>query len=167
MELWEKNVANTGNICLHLRWSFFARLLNSLSLMANRTVNGRGMRHDLQLTQYILDACDRWEFTPFFKSHRQSPCTALTAGKCLPLGLCKGTVKESTCARNMWRSTSESSWILDIKRDFFLPTWSVFFLSVMHWNGNFVSLAKLSSISAPEVRILITFSGATDDYWRL
>ena len=35
------------------------------------------------------------EFLPFFKGHSQSPCTALTAGKWLPLGLCKETVKES------------------------------------------------------------------------
>ena len=31
-----------------------------------------------------------------FRSHWQSPCTALTTGKCLPLRLCKVTVKEST-----------------------------------------------------------------------
>ena len=32
---------------------------------------------------------------PFFKGHWQSPCTALTAGKCFPSGLCKETVKLS------------------------------------------------------------------------
>ena len=32
-----------------------------------------------------------------FRPQWQSLCTALTAGKCLPLGLCKGTVKESIC----------------------------------------------------------------------
>ena len=31
------------------------------------------------------------------RRHWQSPCTALAAGKCLPLGLCKGTGKESNC----------------------------------------------------------------------
>ena len=31
----------------------------------------------------------------FFRGHWQSPCTDLTAGRCLPLGLCKGTVKQS------------------------------------------------------------------------
>ena len=30
-----------------------------------------------------------------FGGHWQPPCTALTAGKCLPLALCKETVKES------------------------------------------------------------------------
>ena len=38
---------------------------------------------------------DQWEFPPFFRPQLQSFCTALTAGKWLPLGLCKGTVKES------------------------------------------------------------------------
>ena len=46
------------------------------------------------LTYYL------WEFLPFFKGHWQSPCTALTAGKGLPLGLCKGTVKESRHCSN-------------------------------------------------------------------
>ena len=35
----------------------------------------------------------------FFIGHWQSACTALTAGKCLPLGLYKETVKESTAMR--------------------------------------------------------------------
>ena len=37
----------------------------------------------------------RWgwrEFLSFFKGHSQSLCTALTAGKCLPFGLCKDNV---------------------------------------------------------------------------
>ena len=38
---------------------------------------------------------DWWEFSPFFKGHWQSPCTALPAGIWLPLVLCKGAVKQS------------------------------------------------------------------------
>ena len=40
-------------------------------------------------------------FPPFFKPQWQSLCTALTTGKCLSLGLCKGTVKESTLMSQM------------------------------------------------------------------
>ena len=36
-----------------------------------------------------------WECLLIFRWHWQSTCTALMAGKCLLLGLCKGTVKES------------------------------------------------------------------------
>ena len=58
-------------------------------------------RLGLPQSQWIVSSCDRWEFPlvffcfVFFRGHRQSPCTALTAGKCLPLGLCKETVKQS------------------------------------------------------------------------
>ena len=31
-----------------------------------------------------------WEFPPFFRGNSQSLCIALIAGKCLPLGPCKG-----------------------------------------------------------------------------
>ena len=34
-----------------------------------------------------------WECLSFFRGHWQSPCRALTAGKCLPIVLCKETVK--------------------------------------------------------------------------
>ena len=42
----------------------------------------------------IMGSCDQWEFPPFFWPQWQSLCAALTVGSCLPLGLCKGTVKE-------------------------------------------------------------------------
>ena len=42
----------------------------------------------------------RWEF-PLF-SRGQSPCTVLTAGKCLPLVLWKVTVKESSQVYMLW-----------------------------------------------------------------
>ena len=51
-------------------------------------------------SQWILGSCDRWEFPAFFIGYWQSPYTALTAGKCLPLGLCKETVKESIWIQN-------------------------------------------------------------------
>ena len=40
------------------------------------------------------DEC--WEFPLFSKGHWQSPWTALMADKCLPLWLCKETVKQSS-----------------------------------------------------------------------
>ena len=46
-------------------------------------------------TQWIVGSQNQYEFPPFFKCHWQSPSTALKAGKWLPLGLCKETVKES------------------------------------------------------------------------
>ena len=51
---------------------------------------------ELPQSHWIVGSCDWWEFLPFFRCHWQSPCTALMAGKCLPLGLCKETVKEYT-----------------------------------------------------------------------
>ena len=53
------------------------------------------MDWDCLMPHCIIGSCDQWEFPPFFRPQWQSLCTALTAGKCLPLGLCKGTVKES------------------------------------------------------------------------
>ena len=72
-----------------------------------------GMRYSLQLagitlmwlinlitgwycfvSQCIVGSPGRWEFPPFFKSHWYSPCTALTACRCLSLGLYKETVKD-------------------------------------------------------------------------
>ena len=40
--------------------------------------------------QCIMGSCDRWEFPPFFKSHCQSPGTALTEGKLPAVGDEKG-----------------------------------------------------------------------------
>ena len=52
---------------------------------------------DCLVSHCIAGLHDCWQFPPFFRCHWQSLCTALTAGicKCLPLGLCKETVKES------------------------------------------------------------------------
>ena len=50
---------------------------------------------DCPVPYCIMDSCDQWGFQLFFRPQWQSLCTALTAGNCLPLGLCKGTVKES------------------------------------------------------------------------
>ena len=47
------------------------------------------------MSHCIVGSRDRWEFPSFSKGHSQFPCSALTTGKCLPLGLCKGIVKES------------------------------------------------------------------------
>ena len=50
----------------------------------------------------IMGARDRWEFPAFCKGQWQSPCTTLTAGKCLPLGMCMRTVKKSNRMRALW-----------------------------------------------------------------
>ena len=55
-------------------------------------------------------------FHLFFKCHWQSPCTALTAGKCLPLGLCKETVKESRPGQN-----TTGSGLSDAHLEVFIP----------------------------------------------
>ena len=49
----------------------------------------------LPRSQWIMGLYDCWEFPLFFRGRWQSPCTAQTAGKCLSLGLCKETVKQS------------------------------------------------------------------------
>ena len=93
----------------------FIRLLHSPSLMAIEDSQW-GKRHGLQIgwhhpfivgwfkyrlglpsapLHYGLTWPVGIEFPPFFRPQWQSLCTTLTAGICLPLGLCKGTVKES------------------------------------------------------------------------
>ena len=52
-------------------------------------------RLGLPQSQYIVGSCGWREFLPFFTGLWQYPCTALTAGRCLPLALCKRTVKGS------------------------------------------------------------------------
>ena len=115
------------------------KLLHSLSLLAmGLSVCQLGKRHGLQLAGIILwwlvglniawncqvlhcimGSCDQWGFPPFFRPQWQSLCTALTAGKCLPLGLHKGTVKECTMVSMVpmtWRRRSHviSSHAIDL-----------------------------------------------------
>ena len=88
------------------------RLLNSPIMVAVRlsvgceTWHPIGWHHPLLIglskyrlgfpqSQWIACSHDQWECPLFFRGHWQSPCTTLMAGKCLPLGLCRGTVKES------------------------------------------------------------------------
>ena len=54
---------------------------------------------DCLVPHCIMGSHDQWEFQLFFRPQWQSLCTALTAGNCLPLGLCRGTVKESMMKR--------------------------------------------------------------------
>ena len=55
-----------------------------------------------EIVLVIMDLGLMWpvENSAIFQGHWQSPYTALTAGKCLPLGLCKETVKESNTSGN-------------------------------------------------------------------
>ena len=98
---------------------FLCSVLNCYTALAWWHYNQWGMRHCLQMvgitlffligwsdyrlglleSQWVLVLRDRKEFTPFLTSQRQSACTAQTAGKCLPLGLCKETVKQSSIVR--------------------------------------------------------------------
>ena len=60
----------------------------------------------------IMGSRDQCEFPLFFQTpvtHGQSLCTALTAGKCLPLGMCKGTVKESNF---VWTQSQYFYWTI-------------------------------------------------------
>ena len=50
---------------------------------------------DCLVSHGIMGSTDWWKLLLFLMPQWQSLCTALTAGKGLPLGLCKGTVKES------------------------------------------------------------------------
>ena len=72
------------------------------------------IRLDCLKSHCIAGSCDRWEFPPFCKGHWQSPCIALREGKfCLPLGLCKGNVKEHNFqfmpqqGLSQWEKTSQ------------------------------------------------------------
>ena len=65
--------------------------------------------YNFLILQCIMVLCDRWEYLLFIRGHWQSPCTAPTAGKCLTLGLCKGTVKESFPARHPKHNQLDSS----------------------------------------------------------
>ena len=92
-----------GNLCLH-------RVLHRSILVAIGLSVGYETRHpigwhhafvivgliidwDRLVPHYIMDSRDQWEFSPFFRLQWQSLCTALTAGKCLSLGPCKGLWK--------------------------------------------------------------------------
>ena len=68
--------------------------------------------------QSILGSHHRWEFPPFFNDHWQSPCAALTAGKCLPWGLCKETVKESINTRKYTRQQQRNRTMMTPKYRF-------------------------------------------------
>ena len=86
----------------------------------------------------IMDSWDQWEFPPFFKPQWQSLCTALPAGKCLPLGLCKGTVKESNCCLRLSVNISGQSdwfhWKLDDLEFINIPNQWLRFLTRFCWS---------------------------------
>ena len=55
-----------------------------------------GYKLDRSQSLWVMRPRDRWKFPLIFKGLWPSPCTVLTAGKCLPLGLCNETMKEFT-----------------------------------------------------------------------
>ena len=63
---------------------------------------GLNIDRDCLVSHWIMGSHEQWEFPPFVRPQWQSLCTALLAGKCLPLGLCKGTVKESIPKVILW-----------------------------------------------------------------
>ena len=71
---------------------------NGLAGIALLWLVGLNIDWDCLVPHCIMGSHDQWEFPPFFRPQWESLCTALTAGKCLPLRLCKGTVKESRVA---------------------------------------------------------------------
>ena len=120
----------------------------------NRTVNGLwdiafnwvassfmiGWSNYNLVSHCIVGSRDRWQFPPFSRPQWQSLCTALTAGKCLPLGLGKGTAKESHSALP-WMTVTHSSRVRMLNGD--RVAWgrrgwrgSDSLLGVAHWKKN-------------------------------
>ena len=58
-------------------------------------LDGLNIDWDCPVPHCIMGSRDQWDFWPFSRPQWPSLFPALTAGKCLPLGLCKGTVEES------------------------------------------------------------------------
>ena len=81
---------------------WFARCVISLS------------KYRLGISSHVVHCGCMWLMGIFtvFKGHWQSPCTALMAGKCLPLGLCKGTMKECTPGYKQVLSKPHKVWQL-------------------------------------------------------
>ena len=52
---------------------------------------------DCPVPHCIMGSCHQWEFPNVFETPVTVPLHCLN-GNCLPLGLCKGTVKESKCS---------------------------------------------------------------------
>ena len=149
-----------------------ATLLNSHSLVAV------GMwvvlRHDLQVAVSaavwwvdsnidsgtpqlwcIVGSRDKWEFPTFFRGHWQSPCTALMAGICLPLVLCKETVKESNQQPSIrYIMKAMVSQTLTGKAAKFVP---VFHPDILRqWKLRVVTMPTFSSLVAQQVVFMTT-----------
>ena len=62
---------------------------------AGHVIGWSNYRHSISYTWHS-GLMSQVKISTIYKGHWQSPCTALTAGKCLPLKLCKETVKESS-----------------------------------------------------------------------
>ena len=125
-----------ANHCKKFQWKQFRELVAALQYLSsrlsvlNRTVSGvwdmasnwLASRFVTGYSKYslgllsaycIMGSLDQWEFPPFFRAQWQPRCSSLTAGKCLPLGLCKGTVKDSKTTdvnshRVTWKSTNRN-----------------------------------------------------------
>ena len=70
----------------------------------------------------IVNLGHQLEFPPFFKRHWQSHCKALMAGKCLLIGLCKETMKESSgCAES--HPSTESTVIDQSNKGLWFRNW--------------------------------------------
>ena len=87
---------------------------------------GLNIDWDCPVPHRIMGSHDQWEFPLFFRPQWQYPCTALTADICLPLGLCKWTVKESTCIYYLILACLHSSFnelpqILRLNNSWMLP----------------------------------------------
>ena len=84
--LHSPNLVAIGLSAGYETWLPFGYIITLLSLV------GLYVYWDCLVPHCIMGWHDQWEFPPFFRPQWQSLCTALT---CLPLGLCKWTVKES------------------------------------------------------------------------
>ena len=111
-------------------------------------------KYRLVLPRVALHWAHVTEFSPFLKGHWQSPCTAVTAGICLPLGLCQGTVKESALVpeANQHDPIHACTWILKQNDWHFLN-------ENVHYNDVIMS-AMASQITSLTIVYSTVYSGA-------
>ena len=105
-------IKENSNIVRHL---IMGQITTTQNLVAIKEVRHAGQWHmspywlasqfcdrliqvEVGIASVAMDCGFMWAagISTVFRGHWQSFCTAVTAGKCLPLGLCKETVKEST-----------------------------------------------------------------------
>ena len=93
---------------------------------------------DCPVPHCIMGSRDQWEYQLFFRPQWQSLCTALTAGNCLPLWLCKGTVKESKSHPVALLKTDGKSFSSEISLNHIMCLKKLFILSMAFYKSLFI-----------------------------